>query len=45
MFREHGAGADKRYLVLVKGRWMNNVQHVKDAFAQMLTESGERRCP
>jgi hypothetical protein len=29
MFREHGAGADKRYLVLVKGRWMNNTQHVK----------------
>ena len=43
MFREHGAGADKRYLVLVKGRWMNNTQHVKLALHKYLTESGERR--
>lgn len=43
MFREHGAGADKRYLVLVKGRWMNNVQHVKAPLLKYLTESGERR--
>ncbi len=43
MFREHGAGADKRYLVLVKGRWMNNTQHVKAPLLKYLTESGERR--
>jgi len=43
MFREHGAGADKRYLVLVKGRWMNNTQHVKLPLYKYLTEAGERR--
>ncbi len=43
MFREHGAGADKRYLVLVKGRWMNNTQHVKLPLYKYLTEGGERR--
>ena len=43
MFREHGAGADKRYLVLVKGRWMNATQHVKQPLFKYLTESGERR--
>ena len=43
MFREHGAGADKRYLVLVKGRWMNNTQHVKAPLLKYLTEGGERR--
>ncbi len=43
MFREHGAGADKRYLVLVKGRWMNTTQHVKLPLYKYLTESGERR--
>lgn len=43
MFREHGEGADKRYLVLVKGRWMNNTQHVKLPLHKYLTESGERR--
>jgi 23S rRNA pseudouridine955/2504/2580 synthase len=43
MFREHGAGADKRYLVLVKGRWMNATQHVKAPLFKYLTESGERR--
>ena len=43
MFREHGAGADKRYLVLVKGRWMNNAQHVKLPLHKSLTEGGERR--
>lgn len=43
MFREHGAGADKRYLVLVKGRWMNTTQHVKAPLHKYLTESGERR--
>lgn len=43
MFREHGAGADKRYLVLVKGRWMNNTQHVKLPLFKYLTDGGERR--
>ncbi len=43
MFRDHGAGADKRYLVLVKGRWMNTTQHVKLPLHKYLTESGERR--
>ena len=43
MFREHGAGADKRYLVLVRGRWMNATQHVKAPLHKYLTESGERR--
>lgn len=43
MFREHGAGADKRYLVLVRGRWMNTTQHVKAPLLKYLTDSGERR--
>lgn len=43
MFREHGAGADKRYLVLVKGRWMNTTQHVKLPLFKYLTDGGERR--
>lgn len=43
MFREHGAGADKRYLVLVKGRWMNLTQHVKVPLYKYLTDNGERR--
>lgn len=43
MFREHGAGADKRYLVLVKGRWMNLTQHVKLPLHKYLTDGGERR--
>lgn len=43
MFREHGAGADKRYLVLVKGGWMNTTQHVKLPLFKYLTDGGERR--
>ena len=43
MFREHGAGADKRYLVLVRGRWMNTTQHLKLPLHKYLAESGERR--
>jgi 23S rRNA pseudouridine955/2504/2580 synthase len=43
MFREHGAGADKRYLVLVKGRWMNATQHVRAPLHKFLTDGGERR--
>lgn len=43
MFREHGASADKRYLMLVKGRWMNTTQHVRLPLHKYLTEGGERR--
>lgn len=43
MFREHGAGVDKRYLVLVRGRWMNTTQHVKLPLHKFLTDGGERR--
>ncbi|MBI4742313.1 MAG: RluA family pseudouridine synthase [Betaproteobacteria bacterium] len=48
MFREGGLGggwrgADKRYLVLVKGRWMDRVRHVKLPLLKYLLESGERR--
>ena len=43
MFREHGAGADKRYLVLVRGRWLNATQHVRVPLHKFLTEGGERR--
>jgi len=43
MFREHGAGADKRYLMLVRGRWMNATQHVRLPLHKYLTEGGERR--
>ena len=48
MFREGGAsgagrGADKRYLLLVKGRWMDPVRSVKLPLLKYLLESGERR--
>lgn len=43
MFREAGQVADKRYLVLVAGRWMNPTQHVRLPLHKFLTESGERR--
>ncbi|NJD24567.1 MAG: RluA family pseudouridine synthase [Betaproteobacteria bacterium] len=43
MFREHGAGADKRYLVVVRGRWMNATQHVRLPLYKHLAEGGERR--
>ena len=48
MFREgglggSGRGADKRYLVLVKGRWMDPVRNVKLPLLKYLLESGERR--
>lgn len=48
MFREGGLGgagrgADKRYLVLVKGRWMDQVRNVKLPLLKYLQESGERR--
>lgn len=43
MFREAGQVADKRYLVLVEGRWMNPLQHVRQPLYKYLTDSGERR--
>lgn len=46
MFREHGQGgqgADKRYLVLVRGGWMNEIQNVRLPLHKYLTEGGERR--
>src|SRR5574343_1480816 len=43
MFREGGRQADKHYLVLVSGRWMNNTQHVKAPLYKYLLENGERR--
>ncbi len=48
MFREGAAGGgarttDKRYLVLVSGRWMDQVRHVKLPLHKYLLESGERR--
>lgn len=45
-FREGGTdrrSMDKRYLALVKGRWLNPVQHIRLALTKYLTESGERR--
>jgi len=41
MFRE--GRISKRYLALVKGRWMNPTQHVKLPLSKYLTEEGERR--
>ena len=43
MFREHGAGADKRYRVLVRGRWMNETQHARFPLHKYIAENGERR--
>lgn len=43
MFREAGQVADKRYLMLVRGRWMNPLQQVKLPLFKYLLESGERR--
>ena len=47
MFREGaqgvGRGADKRYLLLVRGRWMDPVRNVRLPLHKYLLESGERR--
>ncbi|MFZ4536808.1 RluA family pseudouridine synthase [Propionivibrio sp.] len=48
MFRDggiagSGRGADKRYLALVKGRWMDQVRNVKLPLLKYLLDSGERR--
>lgn len=36
-------GISKRYLALVKGRWMNPTQHVRFSLHKYLTADGERR--
>ena len=41
MFRE--SDADKRYLVLVKGRWMDPLRHVRLPLYKYENEAGERR--
>jgi 23S rRNA pseudouridine955/2504/2580 synthase len=41
MFRD--GGISKRYLALVKGRWMNLLQHVRLPLHKYLTDEGERR--
>jgi 23S rRNA pseudouridine955/2504/2580 synthase len=41
MFRD--GGIHKRYLALVKGRWRNELQHVKLPLYKYLTAEGERR--
>ena len=38
-----GRGADKRYLVLVRGRWMDPLRSVKLPLLKYLLASGERR--
>ena len=49
MFRDGSIGGgggrttDKRYLVLVKGRWMDAVRHVKLPLHKYLLDTGERR--
>ncbi|MES2770627.1 MAG: RluA family pseudouridine synthase [Pseudomonadota bacterium] len=44
MFRRGAVGeADKRYLVLVKGRWMDPLRHVRLPLFKYLLDSGERR--
>jgi 23S rRNA pseudouridine955/2504/2580 synthase len=50
MFREGGGsergsgrGVDKRYLLLVSGRWMEPLRNVKLPLCKYLLESGERR--
>jgi 23S rRNA pseudouridine955/2504/2580 synthase len=41
MFRD--GGINKRYLALVKGRWRNELQHVRLPLHKFLTAEGERR--
>lgn len=43
MFRLAGQTSDKRYLVLVSGRWLNACQHVRDPLLKYLLPDGERR--
>lgn len=41
MFRENKS--DKRYLVLVRGRWQDQLRHARFPLFKYLTEDGERR--
>lgn len=41
MFRD--GNISKRYLALVKGRWLNPLQHVRLPLQKYLTDNGERR--
>ena len=41
LFRD--GGVNKRYLALVKGRWVNRLQHVRLPLRKYLTGDGERR--
>ncbi len=41
LFRD--GGINKRYLALVKGRWLNTLQHVRLPLQKYLTADGERR--
>lgn len=41
LFRD--GGINKRYLALVKGRWINRLQHVRLPLHKYLTPDGERR--
>ena len=43
MFREGGWQADKRYLVLVSGRWMEKKRDVRLPLHKYLLDNGERR--
>ena len=43
MFRDGGRLADKRYLVLVSGRWMDKSRNVRLPLYKYLLENGERR--
>ena len=43
MFRDAGRSADKRYLVLVSGRWMDKSRNVRLPLHKYLLENGERR--
>lgn len=40
-FREGGMG--KRYFALVRGRWLNQQQHIREPLFKYLIENGERR--
>lgn len=43
MFRDGGRAADKRYLVLVAGRWMDVKREVRLPLHKYLLDNGERR--
>lgn len=43
MFRDGGRAADKRYLVLVAGRWMDEKKDVRLPLHKYLLDNGERR--